>query len=203
MIEQTRVATVGFSRFSGGNMDNLVAGFTRSKFRTLCIQASAYAAALVLCGCTSAVRTNPNNIEIGPAAVSHLPPRPVTLVNGHASESELRFSTPPHTLIIEPKHMTETAIEALRIGLDKYRPPKGKASPKRITLRVTSPRSAGAFPNPAVAISLEAQFGDGTRTLVEGQGYSARGANRSFEVAVQNALQQLLSDQRFVAYMKR
>jgi len=159
--------------------------------------------ALLASGCTSAVRTNPNNIEIGSAAVSHLPPRPVTLVNGHASENELRFSMPPHTLIVEPKHMTDTAIEALRTGLDKYRPTKGKASPKRITLRVTSPRSAGAYPHPGVAISLEAQFGDGTRTLVNGQGYSARGANRSFEVAVQNALQQLLSDQRFVAYMKR
>lgn len=163
----------------------------------------ACAVVVLAAGCTSAVRTNPNNIELGSLAVSHLPPRPVTLLNGHATESELRFSTPPHTLIIEPKHMTETAIEALRTALDKYRPPKGKAGAKRITLRVTSPRSAGAYPNPAVAVSLEAVFGDGTRTLVEGQGYSARGANRSFEVALQNALQQLMSDQRLVAYMKR
>ena len=159
--------------------------------------------AIFLCGCTTAVRTNPINIEIGSAALSHVPARPVTLVNGHASESELRFSMPPHTLIVEPKQMTEAAITALRNGLDKHRPPKSKAAPKRITLRVTSPRSAGAYPNPGVAISLEAQFGDGTRTLVNGQGYSARGADRSFEVALQNALNQLLSDQRFVAYMKR
>lgn len=160
-------------------------------------------AAIVVCGCTTAVRTNPNNIEIGSAAVSHLPARQVTLVNGHASESELRFSMPPHTLIVELKQMTESAIAALRQALDKYRPATGKAAPKRITLRVISPRSAGAYPNPGVAVSLEAQFGDGTRTLVNGQGYSARGADRSFEVALQNGLNQLLSDQRFVAYMKR
>ena len=159
--------------------------------------------AIFLCGCTTAVRTNPNHIELGSAAVSHLPARPVTLLNGHATENELRFSMPPHTLIVETKQMTDAAIEALRNALDKYRPPKAKAAPKRITLRVTSPRSAGAYPNPGVAISLEAQFGDGTRTLVNGQGYSARGADRSFEVALQNALNQLLSDQRFVAYMKR
>lgn len=157
----------------------------------------------VVCGCTTAVRTNPNNIEIGSAAVSHLPARPVTLLNGHAAESELRFSMPPHTLIVAPKQMTDAAIEALRLALDKYRPPKGKAAPKRVTLRVTSPRSAGAYPHPGVALSIEAQFGDGTRTLVNGQGYSARGADRSFEVALQNGLNQLLSDQRFVAYMKR
>ena len=159
--------------------------------------------AAVVCGCTTAVRTNPNNIEIGSAAVSHLPARPVTLINGHATESELRFSMGPSTLIVQPKQMTEATIEALRQGLDKYRPSKGKAGAKRITLRVTSLRSAGAYPNPGVAISIEAQFGDGTRTLVNGQGYSARGAERSFEVALQNGLNQLLSDQRFVAYMKR
>lgn len=159
--------------------------------------------AVFLCGCTTAVRTNPSNIEIGSAALSSVPARPVTLVNGHASAAELRFSMPPHTLIVEPKQMTEAAIAALRTALDKYRPSKGKAGAKRITLRVTSPRSAGAYPNPGVAVSIEAQFGDGTRTLVNGQGYSARGADRSFEVALQNGLNQLLSDQRFVAYMKR
>jgi hypothetical protein len=165
--------------------------------------AACAAAAVFLSACTSTVKPNPQNIELGSAAVSHLPPRAVTLVNGHATESELRFSMPPHTLIVEPKQMTETAIAALRRGLDKYLPPRGKAAPKRVTLRVTSPRSAGAYPNPSVAVSLEAVFGDGTRTLVNGQGFSARGADRSFEVAILNALNQLLGDQRFVAYMKR
>jgi hypothetical protein len=165
--------------------------------------AACFAAAFFLSACTSTVKTNPNNLELGSAAVSHLPPRAITLVNGHASESELRFSMPPNTLIVAPKQMTDTAIDALRRGLDKYLPPRGKASAKRVTLRVTSPRSAGAYPNPSVAISLEAVFGDGTRTLVNGQGYSVRGADRSFEAAILNALHQLLGDPRFVAYMKR
>ena len=171
---------------------------------------SAYAArtlvacvAAMVCGCSTAVRTNPINIELGSAAVSHLPPRPVTLRNGHASESELLFSMSQQTLVVEPKHMTETAVEALRRTLDKYLPPKLKTAPKSVTLWVTSPRSAGEYPTPGVAISLEARFGDGTRTLVYAEGYSARGTERSFEVALQNGLNQLLSDQQFVEYMKR
>jgi hypothetical protein len=159
--------------------------------------------AVLLCSCQSTVRTAPEGLEVGSAALSGLPARPVTFVNGYKAESELKFSMPPHTLIVEPKHMTDTAVEALRRGFDKHLPPRAKAAAKRITLRVTSPRSAGAYPNPGVALSLEAVFGDGTQTLVNGEGFSGRGANRAFEAALQNAINRLLSDARFVAYMKR
>ena len=169
----------------------------------MAVRAALACIAIFLCSCQSTVRTNPDGVEVGPVAVSGLPARAVTFLNGYAAESELRFSMPPHTLIVEPKHMTDTAIEALRRGFAKHLPPKGKAAPKRITLRVTSPRSAGHYPHPGLALSLEAVFGDGTRTLVNGQGVSARGANRAFEAALQNAINQLLSDPRFVAYMKR
>jgi len=162
-------------------------------------------AAVVACtvalvfGCTTTVRTDPANLKIEPGAVSHLPARNVTLVNGHASETQLKFSTPPHTLIVEPKQMTDTAIEALRRAL----PPGGKGAPKRIVLRVHSPRQAGPYPTPGLLITLDADYGDGTRSQVFGQGYSARGADRSFEAALLQALNKLLGDARFVAYMKR
>jgi hypothetical protein len=147
------------------------------------------------CGCTSTVRTSPDSVKIEPTAVSHLPARSVTLVNGHASETQLRFSSPPYTLIVEPKHMTDTAIEMLRRAL----PSGGKGAAKRVVLRAHSPRQAAT----GIAITLDADYGDGTRSQVSGEGYSARGADRSFETALLNALNRLLGDPRFVAYMKR
>jgi hypothetical protein len=153
----------------------------------------------LVCGCTSTVRTSPDSVKIEPAAVSHLPPRNVTLVNGHASETQLRFSSPPYTLIVEPKHMTDTAIEMLRRAL----PPGGKGAAKRVVLRVHSPRQAGPYPTPGITITVDADYGDGTRSQVFGQGHSARGADRSFEAALLNGLNRLLGDPRFVAYMKR
>jgi hypothetical protein len=161
--------------------------------------------ALVACiaaligGCTSTVRTSPDSVKIEPAAVSHLPARNVTLVNGHASETQLRFSSPPHTLIVEPKHMTDTAIEMLRRAL----PSGGKGAAKRIVLRVHSPRQAGPYPTPGITITLDADYADGTRSQVFGQGYSGRGADATFEAALLNGLNRLLGDARFVAYMKR
>lgn len=153
----------------------------------------------LLCGCTSTVRTSPDSVKLEPGAVSHLPARNATLVNGHASETQLRFSTPPYTLIVEPKHMTDTAIEMLRRAL----PSGGKGAAKRVVLRAHSPRQAGRYPTPGIAITLDADYGDGTRSQVSGEGYSARGADRSFEAALLNALNRLLGDPRFVAYMKR
>jgi hypothetical protein len=95
--------------------------------------------------------------------------------------------------------MTDTAIEALRRAL----PSGGKGAAKRIVLRVHSPRQAGPYPAPGLLITLDADYADGTRSQVSGQGYSARGAERSFEAALLQALNRLLGDARFVAYMKR
>jgi hypothetical protein len=152
-----------------------------------------------ICGCTMTVRTSPDSLKIQPGGVSHLPARTVTLVNGHASETQLRFSSPPYTLIVEPKQMTDTAIEVLRRAL----PSGGKGVAKRVVLRVHSPRQAGRYPMPGVAITVDADYGDGTRSQVFGEGYSARGADRSFEAALLTALNRLLGDPRFVAYLKR
>jgi hypothetical protein len=152
-----------------------------------------------ICGCTMTVRTSPDSLKIEPGGVSHLPARSVTLVNGHATETPVRFSTPPYTLIVEPKQMTETAIEVLRRALRTG----GKGSAKRVVLRVHSPRQAGRYPMPGVAVTLDAAYGDGTRSQVIGEGYSARGADRSFEAALLTGLNRLLGDPHFVAYMKR
>ena len=155
------------------------------------------------CGCTSTVRTSADSMEIGSAAFSGLPPRTVALVNGYPGEAPLKLSTPPYTLIAEQKHMTDSAIEALRRGFEKNLPPRGKGQAKKVTLKVHSPRTATPYPKPGVEVTIDAQFGDGTRTAVNGEGYSGRGADRSFEVALANALNRLLADPRFVAYMKR
>jgi hypothetical protein len=152
-----------------------------------------------VCGCTTTVRTSPDSLKLEPGAVSHLPARPVTLVNGHTSETQLKFSTPAYTLIVEPKQMTDTAIEMLRRAL----PSPGKGAAKRVVLRVHSPRQAAPYPTPGLTITLDADYADGTRSQVTGQGYSALGATRSFEAALVQALNQLVGDARFVAYMKR
>jgi hypothetical protein len=159
--------------------------------------------ALFACGCTTTVRTSPDSLSIGPAAVSHLPPRVVALANGYPSEVQQKFSTPPYTLIIEQKQMTDTAIEMLRRALEKNPGARGRGPAKKVVLKVRSPRAAGPYPTPGVAITLDAQFGDGSQASVIGNGYSARGADRSFEAALLNALNRLLGDAHFIAYMKR
>jgi hypothetical protein len=152
-----------------------------------------------ICGCTMTVRTSPDSLKIERGGVSHLPARTVTLVNGHANETQSRISSPPYTLIVEPKQMTDTAIEVLRRAL----PTGGKGAAKKVVLRVHSPRQAGRYPMPGVAVTVDAEYGDGTRSQVFGEGYSARGADRSFEAALLTGLNRRLGDPRFVAYMKR
>jgi hypothetical protein len=62
-------------------------------------------------------------------------------------------------------------------------------------------------PIPTVAASarltLDAEFGDGTATSVDGQGGSGFGMQGAFEGAIQNALHRLLFDPAFLAYMNR
>lgn len=76
-----------------------------------------------------------------------------------------------------------------------------------MTLRVAMRGASAQFvPVPTVAASarlaLEGDFGDGSKTWVTGSDGSAFGVQRAFEGAIRAALNALLIDPQFIAYMK-
>ena len=166
----------------------------------------ATALAALTAGCiTVEVPTDPNTFEVESARLEHLrQPQGVRLANGHTSPSIAKVqvgSMGQNTVLIDLKQLTETAITMLRRALDKRGITAGSGSEKTVTLLIPQ---ASVIPAPSAPaeVVLEAEFGDGTRTVVaaSNRGFAAQ---RALDGAVLFALNQLLADETFVAYMDK
>jgi hypothetical protein len=80
-------------------------------------------------------------------------------------------------------------------------------SGKTVTLKVYQPNALMqvyiGFANTYARVALDAEFGDGTRTTVLGENRSPAGAPRAFDGAVLFALNKLIVDEKFVAYLNK
>jgi hypothetical protein len=161
-----------------------------------------WAAAVLLAGCTLDIPTNPDTFNVEPGRMSHLrQPQSIALDNGHAGPAVMQIKQSPHTLVIDLRQLTDTAITMLGRAMSKQGISVDPQSPKKVTLRIQRALVASAPAAPAQVL-LEAQFGDGTKTILTASntGFSAQ---RALDGAVLFALNGLLVDVKFVAYMNR
>ena len=110
---------------------------------------------------------------------------------------------------VDDRQLTDTAIVMLRRALEKQGIAESLEAGKTITLRVNS-RHAFVHVNPFsplsnsnVTITLEADLGDGTEAFSSADNQSPLGPQRAFDGAILFALNELLSEAAFVAYLNK
>lgn len=175
------------------------------------------AALSVLAGCAAQVPTDPGAFDVKPDQLAHLRRgQAVSLVNGYPGETKARvrvFSVRTGinagTWIIDQQQLTDTAIAMLTRALEKEGIQTRDQTEKTIELRLR-PIGAKMWRPPfspiyqwTATLALEARFGDGSATSLEVENHTPGGGQRAFDGAAVRALDDLLKDEKFVAYMNR
>lgn len=182
----------------------------RGNMRTALAGAST---ALILAGCAISVEipTDPDTFSVETKAVAHLrPAQAVALINGYETEAKEEFKSDPFvTWVFDARRLTDTVITMLRRPMEKHGMTLDARAGKSVTLRLYGMRG-NVFTMPPIPyahvnahLSLEAQFGDGTRAVIEASNGAPISHQRAFDGAALFALYKLLVDPNFVAYMNR
>jgi hypothetical protein len=162
------------------------------------------AAGVSACGMIINVPTNPDNYRIEPKVVAHLrAPQTVALKNAYPAEANISLPIRHNTLAVEQKQLTETAVVMLSRALEKQGITTSEQAEKRITLRVRAQGYRMQVFRWTGIVILDAELGDGTRISYPNESLSPKGWENAFDGAVLFALQDLLEDERFVAYMNK
>jgi hypothetical protein len=171
-------------------------------------RAAALLLAATLAGCGGEIVTRPEAFPIEPGRVAHLrAPQAFALSNGLQAPVKHQIRNDSITWEVDARQLTDTAIVMLSRALEQQGI-KPAPQAKSAILRVEVRGGMGMFvPVPTVAASarilLHADFGDGTRALLDGEGGSGFGMQPAFEGAIRAALNRLLIDPTFIAYMNR
>jgi hypothetical protein len=161
-------------------------------------------AAALVAGCTTEIGTNPETFSLGPAALSHLRrPQAVALENAYPADTKVELKlTGGNTWIIELRRLTQTSIAMLVRGMESQGIAVAPDAPKRVTLRVSDLLASPGYTIFA-RLTLEARFADGTSTSIQADNRSPVSADRAFDGAVMFALNKLVYDEKFIAYMNK
>jgi hypothetical protein len=162
----------------------------------------------VLSACTVPVDTSPDTFNVPPRSLIHLAGmKGVALENAYKADAPEEIRMGQSTWVVDRKKMTDTAIVMLRRALEKQGPSAAPEAGRTMTLRVHAPSAiVVAYPfyaQTTAGLMLDAEFDDGTRTSVFAENRSPMSGQRAFEGAILFALNRLLVDERFVAYMKK
>ena len=166
---------------------------------------------LLLVGCAVEVPTDPGAFDVAQDKLANLRRgQAVSLVNDYAGEAKANLRLRGGvTWIIDQQRLTETAIIMLTRALEKQGLEPRDQSDKTIALRVQVMRvnlhrpAFSPVMQTTAMVALQASFGDGTTTRIEAENMSPMGGQRAFDGAVLFALNDLLEDEAFVAYMNR
>jgi hypothetical protein len=162
--------------------------------------------AATLAGCAGDVVTNPDAVKVEPFGMSAVrTPQTIAFRNAFEAPAKYEITSRDGTWVVDLRQLTDTAIVALRRALENKGITAAAQSAKTVTLRV---QVRGAWtqimPGHVLArarLTLDAQFGDGSTAWIEAEDGSAFGATRAFEGALRVALQRLLFNPAFVAYV--
>lgn len=162
--------------------------------------------AMLLFGCAVPVSSDPNRFNLDPVRLSPLKgAQALALKNAYSNEGTLTIRFPGGvSWIVDQKDMTDTAIAMLGRAMAQQGIAINPQAKKAVTLRARV-LSAGArgFQGTIVRVGMDATFGDGTSTYTEGDNTSPLSQGRAFDGAVLFALEQLVLDEKFVAYVNR
>jgi hypothetical protein len=177
----------------------------RRVFRATVVLASG-----LLVACTTNVPTDPQAFNIPSVSMSGLraSDQPVAVLNSYATQTKLPLRVGSSTWIVDLRDLTGTSAAMLTRALQQRGWTVVPQAKKSVTLRVavqnaTSTTIVAGISHARVRVTLWAEGADGTRTVVSGDGDSPASLQRAFDGAVLSALNRLLADEKFLAYMNR
>lgn len=175
----------------------------------LYLTAALLVAGLGACAQTIPIPTNPATFDVAPEHLSRLrSPQSVSLLNAYSGEEKTSLRVGQHTWVFDVVQLTDTAIAMLDRAMEKRGLSTSMKAEKKVTLKL---RVVGAnfslpmlfLPQSTVSVDLDATLGDGTKIAVSAENTSPAGGQRAVDGAVLFALNGLLEDERFVAYMNK
>lgn len=158
-----------------------------------------------LAGCAPPViNTKPDTFNVPADAAKYLHAgAPVALKNAYPSETKVKIFTMGESgWIADLKQYTDTAIIMLGREMAKKDVVIEPQAAKTITLKVYD---VSASPGWVIKsyMTLEATYGDGTKSMVMAENSSPSDAWRSVDGSLMFAVTRLLGDDKFIAYVNK
>jgi hypothetical protein len=156
----------------------------------------------VLAGCTTTIVSNPDTFDVPADAAKHLHAGgSIALNNAYPLELPKQIWTDGSSRWMgDLKQYTDTAITMLGKELKKKSIAVDPKAAKTVVLRVHGVRASHGWTIGAV-LTLEAQYGDGTKSTITTKNNSPADAWRAVDGALMFAVSGLLSDDKFLAYV--
>lgn len=159
----------------------------------------------VLAGCAAPViHTSPDTFNVPADAAKHLRAGAnVALNNAYPAETKVKIWVYGDSgWIADLKQYTDTVIMMLGAEMKKKGVALDPKAAKTVILRVYD---VSASPGWVIAstLTLEARYGDGTKSIITAKNSSPSDAWRSVDGSLMFAVSQLLGDDKFVAYINK
>ena len=156
-------------------------------------------------GCAPVViDTNPDTFPVKPETASAVRgQQAIALVNAYPAEQKVVIFPGGPTWVGDLKQHTDTALTMLERAMSGRGVKVGSPADKTVTLRVANVQAApGGFVIRS-SLVLEAEYGDGTKSRIQTQNSSPSDAWRAVNGALLFAVNQLLNDNQFLAYVNK
>ena len=159
----------------------------------------------MIAGCAPPViHTSPDTFNVPADAAKYLHEGgTVALNNAYPTETKVKiFTMGEGGWFADMKQYTDTAMTMLSKELQKKSVTVDPKAPKMVTLRVYD---VSASPGWVIrsSLTLEALYGDGTKSTVRTENSSPSDAWRSVDGSLMFAVTRLLGDDQFVAYVNK
>ena len=163
----------------------------------------ALALLLAATGCAPVVLdANPDTFPVPPLAASGVrAQQSISLVNAYTAEQKVVVFPGGPTWVADMKQHTDTAITLLGRAMSGQGVKIESSAGKTVTLRVTDVQAAPRGFVIGSSLVLEAEYGDGTKSRIPTQNSSPSDAWRAVSGALTFAVNGLLNDRAFLAYV--
>ena len=159
--------------------------------------------ALAGCGPT-AIRSSPDAFPVPVGAADQLHgPQTVALDNAYKSPTVEKFYD--DLWAGDLKQYTDTAITLLSKAMAKKEITAAPQASKVVTLRVYDVRASPTWRAVGIALVLEAQYADGTKSAIQTENNLPLQLHETYAVgnAIMSAVSRLLRDDQFLAYVNQ
>ncbi len=156
----------------------------------------------VLAGCATTIVSDPDTFNVPADAAKHLRAGGnVALNNAYQAETKVKIFTYGNSSWSgDLKQYTDTAITMLGREMQKKSVAVDPKAAKTVTLRVYDVSATHGWVIETV-LTLEAQYGDGTKSTIKSENSSPSDAWRAVDGSLMIAVSRLLGDDKFLAYV--
>ena len=159
-----------------------------------------------LAGCAPPViNSNPDTFNVPADAAKYLHAGgPVALKNAYPSETKVKIWTNGDmNWFGDLKQYTDTVMTMMSREMAKKSVVVQTGAPKTVTLKVYDVGATPGFWVIPSHVTLEAAYGDGTKSTIMAENSSPSDAWRSVDGSLMFAVTRLLGDEKFIAYVNK